>query len=63
MMVLTIVSMAFYIVMFKDLDNIDTTIASVFIDLTTIYIFAGILISTRRIKELKAQQIPAQTQE
>lgn len=56
MLVLTLLNMGSYPEMFKDLGNIDTNLASVFVDLTTAYIFVIVLISTNKIKNLREQQ-------
>lgn len=40
----------------KDIENIDTTIASILVDLTTIYILAVTVISTRRIRSIKKSE-------
>ena len=53
LLVLSVLSMFTYIEAIKDLDNIDTTIASFIVDLTTIYILWIVVSSTRKIRELK----------
>ncbi len=57
LLMLTIAGMASYIDEIKDVENIDTTIASIIVDLTTIYILATVVSSTSKIKKLKAAQI------
>ena len=54
-LILSIVGMATYKEELQDLDNLDTTIASMLVDLTTIYILAVIIISSKKIKELKGK--------
>lgn len=54
LLVLSAASIFLYIEDFKDLDNIDTTIASFIVDLTTIYILCVVVSSTRKIRELKS---------
>lgn len=41
----------------NDPNDLDTTIASFFVDLTTLYVFGAIIISSFRIKKLKDQQV------
>ena len=41
----------------KEAEAVETAIASIIVDLTSIYIFANLVISTRKVKELRAQQI------
>ena len=53
LLVFSVLSMFTYIEAIKDLDNIDTTIASFLVDLTTIYILWIVVSSTRKIRELK----------
>ncbi|MCR5233843.1 MAG: hypothetical protein K6E53_08035 [Lachnospiraceae bacterium] len=53
LLVISVLGMFIYIEAIKDLDNIDTTIASFLVDLTTIYILWIIVSSTRKIRELK----------
>ncbi len=54
--VLSVLSLITYKDQIQDLDNIDTTIASILVDLTTIYIFIVVIVSSFRIKRLKQQQ-------
>ena len=42
-----------YVEMFKDLVKIDTNIASVLVDLTTVYVLVMVIVSSNRIKKLK----------
>ena len=56
LLVLTIASLATYYDSFQDLINIDTTIASFLVDLTTIYIFTIVITSTLKIKKFKQTQ-------
>ncbi len=53
LLVISVLGMFTYIEAIKDLDNIDTTIASFLVDLTTIYILWIVVSSTRKIRELK----------
>ncbi len=55
-LVLSALSMAAYVGEFKKIESIDTTIASCIVDLTSIYIFVCLVISTRKIKQLRAEQ-------
>ncbi len=55
--VLTIASIGTYYEDFKDLENIDTTLAALIVDLTTIYIYAVIIISTYKMRKLGADQV------
>ena len=56
LLILTLISFTSYAN--DDPEDIDTTIASILVDLTTIYIFAVVVISSFRIKKLEEQ--PAQ---
>ncbi len=40
----------------RDIENIDTTIAAILVDLTTIYILAVTVISTRKIRSIKKNE-------
>lgn len=51
--VLSIIGLLSYRDSFNHLENIDTTIASILVDLTTIYLFLGVIISTVKIKKIK----------
>ncbi len=53
MLILSITGLAFYYNDFQNLEDIDTTIASFLVDLTTIYVFFVVIISTNRIRKLK----------
>ena len=53
LLVLSVLSLFAYVDKISDLEEIDTTVASLIIDLTFIYILGTIVISTRRIKALK----------
>ncbi len=53
LLVLSALSMFAYIGELKDLENIDTTIASIIVDLTSIYILWVVVSSTRKIREYK----------
>jgi len=55
LLAITVLSMTGYKDMFKKPENIDTTIASMLVDLTTIYIFVIVIISTNKIKTLKTK--------
>ena len=55
-LILSVLSLITYGDSFQDLENIDTTIASIIVDLTTIYIFVVVIISTLKIKELKVPE-------
>ena len=55
MLVLTVMGLGAYPDKLKDPESIDTTIASILVDITTIYIFVILLISTVKIKKLKEQ--------
>ena len=53
MLVLSVLGIAAYYEEFKNLEEIDTTIASLLVDLTTIYVFFVVVISTNKIRKLK----------
>lgn len=53
-LVLSVMGMFTYIDELKDLDTIDTTIASFIVDLTTIYILWVVVSSTKKIRELNS---------
>ncbi len=64
LLVLSVLSMAAYIDEITDLENIETTIASIIVDLTMIYCLGIVVFSTRKIKEIReVQQNSIQTQE
>ena len=52
-LILAVLSLILYKDSFKNIDKIDSTIASVIVDLTTIYIYAVVIMSTKKIKEFK----------
>lgn len=56
LLVLSVAGMFTYVEELKDLDNIDTTIASFIVDLTSIYILWVIVSSPRKIRELNISQ-------
>lgn len=51
--ILSVCSLYFYKEEIRDLDNIDTTIASILVDLVTIYLLFTIIFSTLQIKKIK----------
>lgn len=53
MLILTVSGLGIYADILNDMDNIDTNLASMLVDLTTIYIFLIVIISTKRIQKLK----------
>ncbi len=53
LLVLSVLGMFTYIDELKDLANIETTIASFIVDLTSVYILWAVVSSTRKIRELK----------
>lgn len=57
LLVLSVISMSAYVDEIKDFENIDTTIASFIVDLTTIYILWIVISSTRKIRGLKSLQM------
>ncbi len=54
--VLSVLSLFTYKDDTKIIDNIDTTVASILVDLTTIYIFIVVIISSFRIKKIKNER-------
>lgn len=56
MLVLTILGMGTYTSMFDKPESIDTQLASMLVDLTTIYIFVILIISTNKLNKLKEGQ-------
>ena len=62
LLVLSVSGTFSYIFEFKDLANIDTTLASLLVDLTTVYILWTVISSTRKIRKLKSSQTQTQTQ-
>ena len=59
LLILTVLGLSSYSEGLKDIDNIDTTIAAMLVDLTTIYILAVTVISTRRIRSIK-KKVPGE---
>ena len=55
LLVLSVISMVAYIPEFSDLRNIDTTIASIIVDITLIYVLFGVVSSTRKIRALRTE--------
>ncbi len=55
-LVMSVIGMSGYIEEFKDIKNIDKTVASIIVDLTTIYILWIVISSTRKIKKLRSSQ-------
>ncbi len=53
--VLIALSLTSYVDDLKDIDNIDTTIASLIVDVTTLYVFATVIYTTNKIKKLRAE--------
>jgi predicted membrane protein len=53
--VLSVLSLFTYIEGFQNIEKIDTTIASMLVDITTIYIFLVVIISSLRIKKIKGE--------
>ncbi|WP_029320628.1 hypothetical protein [Butyrivibrio sp. AE3004] len=53
LLVVSILGMLSYVDEIKDLENIETTIASIIVDITAIYILGTVVISTRKIKNLR----------
>ncbi len=56
LLVLSVLGLIPYKDSIMDLSNIDITIASLLVDLTTIYILGTILVATRKIREIKAEK-------
>ena len=56
MLVLLLLSMGLYSDMLEDIENIDTTIASILVDIVTIYIFIIVVISTDKIKRIRERK-------
>ncbi|MCR5788684.1 MAG: hypothetical protein K6G83_02240 [Lachnospiraceae bacterium] len=59
--VLSVLGISLYGNDIQDLDTIDTTIASIIVDLTTIYVLGTVIVSTNRIKALQSKQTQEQT--
>ena len=53
LLLLNIVSFIGYYDMFDDMENIDSTIASILVDLTSVYVCLIVIISANRIKKIK----------
>jgi hypothetical protein len=53
LLVVSILGMYTYVEDIKDIENIETTIASIIVDITSIYILISVVVATRKIKELK----------
>ncbi len=58
LLVLSIIGMSSYIDDIRDLDSIDTTIASILVDLTSIYVLVTVITATGKVRALRAK--PAQ---
>ncbi len=56
LLVLSLLGTLSYADEIKEAEAIETTIASIIVDLTFIYILANLVISTRKIKQLRAEQ-------
>ena len=56
-LILMIISFISYKDIFKDMDNLDTSIASFLVDLTTIYIYAAVIRSSHMIRSIKKKQL------
>ena len=57
MLVLSVLSMLSYKDMFEESKNIETFIASILVDLTTIYVFAAVIRYTYLIRKFKERQM------
>lgn len=55
-LVLSVLSFTAYFDDFKDLDNIETTLASFLVDLTTIYILGTLIYSSKMVKQLRTEK-------
>ncbi len=53
LLTLSVLGMFTYIDEIRDIENIETTIASIIVDLTFIYILGNVVVATLKIKELK----------
>ena len=53
--VLSVLSLGSYIKGLQDLEKLDTTLASLLVDITTTYFFIGVILSTVRIKRIKGE--------
>ena len=56
LLVLSVLGMLTYVDEIKETENLETTIASIIVDLTTIYILVNLVISTQKIKQIRAEQ-------
>ena len=56
LLVLSVLGILSYKDSIQDLLNIDTTIASLLVDLTTVYILGTIVVATRKIREIKSEK-------
>ena len=56
-LILSVAGMTSYREKLQDLNNIDTTVAAILVDLTTIYILGVIIRSSLKIKELKGKEL------
>ena len=54
LLVISVAGMLAYIGNIKDIENIDITIASFLVDLTTIYILGTVISATRKIRKLRS---------
>ena len=55
-LILSVLAMYFYVDDFMEMKHIKTTIASIIVDITSIYILAVVVVTTVKIKKLKATQ-------
>ena len=55
-LVLSVLSFGTYVDDFKDLDNIETTLASFLVDLTTIYVLGTLIYSSNMIRQLRTEK-------
>ncbi len=56
LLVLSVLGMLTYVDEIKETENLETTIASIIVDLTTIYILVNLVMSTQKIKQIRAEQ-------
>ena len=56
LLVLSVLGMLTYVDEIKETENLETTIASIIVDLTTIYILVDLVMSTQKIKQIRAEQ-------
>jgi len=54
--VLSVLALFTYKEAFKNIESIDTTMASILVDITTIYIFIVVIVSSIRIKKIKGDR-------